>query len=251
MPVKDKGIIVTFTDRQLLDYLNGSASPDVAEAIEAALAEDKAFEDRLLSLDPLSDLIGPSIASVGTDRTFPEPASSKPPFWPLLAAGLAAAVVAGTIGFWWSGATPENRGWMDQVAAYQALYSAETISIVTPEPMALASQFDHVAETLGRAIPLNVVRDATDLTLLRAQMLAFEDTPLAQIVFSDGTGQPVALCVIHASGPASDTFTSVERDGLHSTSFSLDGLEYLLIGGASADQTETLARQFQAALSDA
>lgn len=237
---------MTFTDADLSAYLESSGSAAKAAQIESALASDPKLEDRLMALDVLAVPVRDAIKPVGKTRSFVMPSLEAPKsryVWPAVAAMLGVLLIY-TVGF----SNPRSEaGWMDQVATYQALYSPDTIAMIEPSPAALDTQFARVSEILKATVPQQVLEDATDLTLLRAQVLAFEGKPLAQIVFSNDAGLPVALCLIQGSDIDADVVLSTRSD-LQTASFSVGGFDYLLVGDIDAETTQTLATQFLSAL---
>lgn len=236
---------MTYSDADLLAYLAGTAAEEMSAGIEAALALDPALEDRLMTLDPLASTIGDALDGLGADRvTLPAQKQSRR-IWPLAVAACAGAAIVATVVLW--PAPQTTRPWMDQVAAYQALYSPATIANVTPTQEGLAAQFAQLDTALGTQLPLDALQTATTLELRRAQILAFENAPLGQIVFADDTGRPVALCLIRTDSPGRDTAT-FELHGLNGAAFTQGGFDYLVIGATTRQEAEALANQFSRAL---
>lgn len=233
---------MSFSDADLRAYLAGDASQ--ATAIEAALAADPALEDRLMALDTVAPMVAGAFADVGEDRPVLQiapPADARRPIWPLLASAcLGGLIVAASL--WPRAQTPD---WTMQVAAYQALYSAETISIVAADAADIAQQFDHLSTNLGAAPDLAALQNLPGLRLLRAQVLTHAGAPLGQIVFADSTGRPVALCYIASTEDRSGTSTQRGLAGAHFTSH---GFAYYLVGTRTEADAQDLATAIQSAL---
>ena len=194
---------MSYSDKQLKAYLDGSLEPDIVNAIDQQLSADPDLEKRLLALEPLRPVIGAAFEAVpnasrlaGLD--IPAPAKRNAPtrrFF--LAGGIAAA--SGAAGFGIAAlSTPPAAplGWQEQVAIYQALYGPETVQHIDTTDEALEAQFARASAALGREVQVANVTGLDGLRLRRAQILHFEGRPLVQIVFSAESGQPVAFCIL-------------------------------------------------------
>ena len=194
---------MSYSDKQLKAYLDGSLEPEIVDAIDQQLSADPELEKRLLALEPLRPVIGAAFETVPNAARLaaldiPAPAQSSAPtrrFF--LAGGIAAA--SGAAGFGIAAlSTPPAAplGWQEQVAIYQALYGPETVEHIDPTPEALDAQFARASAALGRDMQAADVAGLDGLTLRRAQILNFEGRPLVQIVFSAESGEPVAFCIL-------------------------------------------------------
>lgn len=237
---------MSFTDAELQAYLNGDTTN--SDAVEAALSHDAALESRLMALDTVAPMVAFAFAGVGENRgpattSQPSSTSQRSLMWPLLASACIGALILATA--LWPRQQPDD--WTMQVAAYQALYSRDTIAIVTPDPAALDQQFNHLQTAIGTAPDVAALQSLPGLDLLRAQVLSHEGAPLGQIVFADAEGRPIALCYIAAEAGPHRSGTSTQN-GLPGAHFVHAGFAYYLVGTPSEADAATLADQVAALL---
>ncbi len=231
------------SDEDLTAYLDGEAPDDLRREIEQALSEDDAFGARLSALDlPLGQLQQESARALQD-----APALTLPPAQIRRAGGfsVAAALAIGIgIGVAIAPAPPEaNSGWIDYVAAYQALYVQQTISDMPP--VEASAQLAGLSDVVGR--DLSQVAQLPGLEYRRGQELGFKGKPLIQIAYLANGTTPVALCVIE-NGKAEHAIKSMEVEGLAAASWSDGTHSYLLIGGQDQSFIDTTAAATQALL---
>ncbi|WP_299046884.1 hypothetical protein [uncultured Tateyamaria sp.] len=242
-----------FTDEELTAYLDGEADSALHAAVDAALEADPAVVEQLAALDvplgpivdaydallqdapPMPDL--PEMAPVVTARPRARWGWGVGTFATGLAAGLAVAMFTGL-------GTPEPapRGWVSFVASYQALYTAETLTLADPSPTEAAVQLASVSDALG--LDLSGLPATDGLTFKRAQTLGFNGKPLIQIAFTRADGTPVALCII-PSGPDAKPVSMGAAEGLGLARWNTPGYGFLLIGGTDAAPLAAEAETFQ------
>lgn len=138
---------------------------------------------------------------------------------------------------------------MQQVAAYQALYSTDTIKTISSTDNELISQLSLAESALSISLPKETLAQIDGLELRRTQMLSYDGQPLAQIVFSDNEGRPIALCImLTADAPQSGAVNLVKRQGLESAAFSSGDFGFLLIGPTDASAISRYAHEIMGAL---
>ena len=225
-----------FSDNDLRDFLDGTLPEKKSAEILEALTHDPDLEVRLMALDDLSALVSDAFKDVGPAQSaeafvpakLPSPAnSSKAPL--LIAACVAALLMVGGA-FALKNTENSVAPWMHQVAAYQALYSSATISDVAFTEDEVLAQLAKSEAALDVDLRATELSDVTGLELKRAQLLAFSDQPLSQIVFADAGGLPIALCVFEDTSAPSDGIAYAELEGMQSARFSVGGFSFLLIG---------------------
>lgn len=254
---------MSVSDAELKHYLAGDADDMTSARIEAALANDPDLERRLMALDDMSAEIRETMVSLPDDTRVEQiaaaisseqtAASNVVAFAPARRewrwAGLAAACLIGVFVGWSGGAylEPGQTDWRLEVAHYQALYTGDTIEGIANGEKDVNQQLAQAANVIGAALPADALGDLADMDLMRAQILGFQDRPLAQIVFRGAGDAPIALCLIRTG--ADDSAVEVaEMRGLASASWSDDGIEYLLIGGDDADWIAARAAETRNAL---
>ncbi len=238
----------TFTDEELTAYLDGEAdaalsaridavrdTPEVSarlDALSVPMGQLKTAGDRLLEDAPAMPVL--SEANAG-------PAQRNTMGW------IAAAAVGALAGVTFAlfSQTAEKRDWVAQVASYQALYVADTLTLA-PQSRSVA---DSVIADFAKTTGLNMA-EATALegaTFARAQVLGVDDAPLLQMVFALPDGTPIALCVMPldegAAAPVSDT-----AEGLALTRWNEGGFAFVVIGGEQTATTVDLADEARARL---
>lgn len=244
--------VSNISDEELTAYLDGELARADNAKIEAALSESPDLRARLDALRiPMGALQEAFDAMLENTPDMPALKDSFAPYKKAYAqrvAGLAAALVIGLIvGAGALRQDPEPKGitgWMQYVAAYQALYVTETLDV--PGFVANKGTLDSLSERLG--VNLDVADAAPDLEYRRAQILGFSGKDLVQIAYLAEGGVPVALCVIRTTKEGSSAPTSREFEGMQAASWHANGFEYLLIGGDNPALINKAAQEFSAVL---
>ena len=233
------------SDETLTAFLDAELPADEQASIAARLEADPALAARLAALEAPLDRL-----RVGMDRLAslaPPPPSQSLPSQSLRLqpqrkrAGAMAAVLLLGLGLGAAGMAVLNsqttRGdWQDYAAAYHLLYRAETLRGIVPQ-----TDFTAMSDAIG--LDLAAFATASELPILRAQILGYGDAPIVQLAYlRDGT--PYAFCITLADGPAR-AMTQAEREGLATASWSDGAHDFLLIGGAGAVSVAEDAAYFQ------
>ncbi len=237
--------LADITDADLIAYLDGQAPDALHQRIEAGIAEDESFAQRVASLDIPIDalkrgfedvlsLAPPAPALPAPRRLWRERGLRAGIFGTGLAAGLAAAMVLG-----FGAPAPEPEGWKAVVASYQSLYGAQTLT-GAPTPDQAAAQLLRVSDALG--LNLTTLPEPEGLSFRRAQLLEFRGRTLVQIAYQRQDGLPVALCIIATDD--SQALQNAQMEGLAAASWSAGGFGYLVIGGQSEAALLPAAQRF-------
>ncbi|MEO0356915.1 MAG: hypothetical protein AAF386_01230, partial [Pseudomonadota bacterium] len=158
---------------------------------------------------------------------------------------IAATIVVG-VGLGWGLKPAPDSGWMAKVAAYQALYVPATVSADT-DAANQSVQLDRVGAAIG--IDFDGIDTAVpELTFVRAQILGDGDQTIAQLVFRNDAGTPVALCLIENGDGPQATLTFKKMRGLSSLSWANATHQMLLIGGKTPGVLDDAAYRFQSHL---
>ncbi|MEP3346000.1 MAG: hypothetical protein ABJN34_01500 [Litoreibacter sp.] len=236
------------SDETLTAYLDGALSKLEMQRIEDALSHDPSLQAQLDALDAPIEGLRPAFDTMLRDM----PADLIPngPVYTGIKARTASiaasvALAAGVaLGVFFGNSPSANSSWHDYVAAYQALYVADTLSVVEQTPSETSSQLTRVSQTLGRE--LNSATEVPGLTYKRAQLLGFKGKPLVQLAYVTENGAPIALCIIKSKDSAK--LATMKLEDLEAASWSDGTYAYLLIGGDSSDQIEAMAAHLQAEL---
>ncbi len=234
-----------FSDEELVAYLDGEADFAPMDDIRRALETDTALQKRLAALDintaALADAFGglePGHVAIPV-----APAPRRRGLVASLAAGaLAAGLAIGYVAGSWN--TTPDRGWVDYVAAYQALYSHSTLAHVDTTPVAQQAELDRVGAAIGKSIPVGKLTVFPDAEYARAQILSFRGKALIQLAFLTSTGDPLALCIIRTDPEKMTDPEFKELEGLSAASWARSGYAYLLIGGNDAAMIERMSQSF-------
>jgi len=242
---------MSYSDDVLRQFLDGGLDDVQRKEIETAMLSDADLESRIMALDDMAASVKaamdwiPSEARVAglapAVAAAPEPVRSKHRPWGMLAAACAVGVFIG-FGSSWIGADAAP-DWRTEVAHYQALYTTDTINAIDLKPSEAAAQVDRAAANVGAKVPTAELAGLDGLTLRRAQTLGFEGAPLAQIVFAHSSGAPVALCLIRTG--KEEALKMGERLNMASADWSVDGVEYLLIGDIDPAEMAAQAKRIR------
>lgn len=245
------------SDKQLQNYLAGTASPEEAAEIEARIAEDAELEARLFALDfaqakPLRDAFeaagNPDTLQALELQVTGNSADKAPQIafgrikWVAAAACIGVALVINSL------LGQSKPRWQDQVAAYQALYVEQTLAPIAVDDATLTDQLKRGEQALGRSLPLDVVGTLDEIPLLRAQILGFEDSPLIQMAYLTERGVPVALCAIRLEGTPSAEVIYETLSGLPTASWSDGEFSYMIVGNIENEQLAKMAQSLRSTL---
>lgn len=235
--------MTSFTDEELVGYLDGQIEPTRWNEIDTALAQDQALAARLAALEidnsALSAAFDAVTAAAPVDRlrarlNAQAPRLSAPqklPRWAAIAAALIAGVALG-FGVGASNFVRASKDWHVAVADYQALYTRATLAAITDDLARQRPEVADVAEKLGLKVALEALQ-IPGLDFKRAQVLAFRGRPIAQFAYLDGNGNPVAFCVT-STGKADSAMKGETYGALNAVSWSKNGFGFIVIGAADA-----------------
>lgn len=243
-----------FSDEDLTAYLDGEAEAALRAEIEAALEDDQALAETLrgLSLDKAAikssfDAMLAQAPAFSEDSTGDRDVPARP-------AGFGRAAIAATAlfcllfgGLAGSLLPRQAEGtWQEFAATYHALYVEDTLSHVDRPNQVAARELERVSEALGKPLELAALTGVERLAYKRAQVLGFEERPLAQLAFLTKAGEPVALCIFAKGGAASAALEVETIQGMSAALWAKDGFEFLLVGGQDdgliRDAAETFLR---------
>lgn len=234
-----------FSDEDLTAHLDGEADAALSMAIIKACENDTDLVKRLDELTIDTEAIMAAFDelkdSAPAMSALPAATTPAPRRWTGLAA-TAAAVVLG-IGIGVFARSPQQLdGWMDYVAAYQALYVQDTVASLPQQDPANDANLVRVASVLGR--DLKLPEGPSSLDYRRAQLLGFQGQPLVQLAFVSPSGAPIALCIIKNDG-ADTELELVNLEGLSTAYWRKNGFNFMLIGGTDIELIKKEADRFQ------
>ena len=237
---------MSYSDRQLRDFLAGRLARDTAERIEQSMLVDRDLERRIMALDDMAGEVRAAMKTVPNQGLLRQieagMAPKRRPWW----AAVAAAVVVGFGAGWVLNDTPPE-DWRAQVAQYQSLYVPETVTGTRFSEEALGAQMAASSARLGRSLDPEALASLGALELARAQILSVEGQPLIQIAYRGPEDAPFALCIMPAEG-GERGLRSEALYGLATAAWSDGAFQYILVGGTDAGFVEDHARRAMAAL---
>jgi len=251
-------------DALLVALVDGALGAKASEALRARLLADPALQARLDALRAGEQPFGPAFQALldsapaarlqaGLDTLLAaRPAPLQRPASPwrrlaLLAAALALLLGGVEIGRLLPGSastpelaarppTPQKDDWRNAVAEYAALYTADTFADSTPTSAADLAR-------IGAKLDLTLTPERlmlADLRLRSAQILAYDDAPLAEIAYVDASGAPYLFCVFARAERELD-LRGEKRGGFASASWAHGGRAYMVIGAGRPEQVAAMA----------
>ncbi len=246
------------SDEELTAFIDGELDPADHARVAETLRDNPEAAERLAFLERADLLpLRESFASLLDEAprgsledmlaAIPRQDAGKPSssgrrgFVTAIAASVAAGIVVDRA--WMRFAEPsavgESAEWRDAVAQYMALYTAETLGAARPGREAAAAQLAVINERLGLSLtPETIALPGSEFK--HAQILAYDDRPLAQILYLDAEGRPLALCIF-ASKTAEAEIASERRYALDIAFWSSDRHAAMLIGHLPAGDIRRLA----------
>ena len=250
------------TDEMLTAFLDGEVDTATSECISDLVRKDPALAARLealqIPMEAIRSAFELAAKATPTDElaaVFDGPAPSHgdedQPLrhrWGRQFA-VAASILALAVGVWAGRMTigpVSDQDWRVAVAEYQALYSRDTLSVIDAGAADNDDTVRWVAEKVGAPIEPHILVNLDRLTFKRAQILRWQDAPLAQFAFLSDRNEPIAFCATPTSDADRPTESNLFK-GLASSSWVEDGVAYMVIGGRDqgfvTDLAERLSQQ--------
>lgn len=247
---------MTYSDQELLAFLNGDLDSKRSAEIEQNMRVDRDLEIRVMALDPVARPVRDAMialpgkhilrdlerVSFGSENT-----KGIGRQWAKMAAVLVLGVLIGGGAMWFGGPSPDD--WRGRVAQYQSLYVADTVRLTTATSEVLEKQLKAASDRLGRPLDQASLEAHEALKLARVQVLGLDDAPLIQIVYQDDAGTPYALCVTTAKGPANTSGVASEMlHGLATTAWQDGDYRFIFVGGEDLTMTGQIASRLKTLL---
>ena len=236
-----------FSDEELVAYLDGESEYAPIDEIESALQSDPALAKRLDALRVDTDLISEGFSAYLDKGKKPdfllEESTNKRWMMPAIAASLLVAMVS--FGGWQYWLKAEERDWKDYVAAYQFLYTTNTLSNVQNSDLVKQQELDRVGAAIGKEISVAKVSEFSEVEYKRAQVLGYKGKALVQLTFLSSTGKPIALCILRTGTQDNKAVEFSELEGMRAASWKNGSYDYLLIGGEDEMLIERMSKIFK------
>lgn len=248
------------SDEQLTAFLDGELPQQEMARIEALANEDEEVAARIEFLAngsmPFREAFAPLLDEAPKQKldamlaAIPAPAAAaktersaitRRDLFGALAASLAVGIIADRayLGIGRNLGRDEGSEWRSVVAEYIALYTPDTLAGPVPPADVQTAQLARVDSKLG----LNLSPEAVALPgvdFKRAQLLEYDDQPLAQIAYLDPETGPMALCIVRSGKGAKEP--DIEgRKGMNVIYWSTATHAFMLIGHAPVDRMREIA----------
>ncbi|MBM7044993.1 anti-sigma factor [Rhizobium lusitanum] len=255
------------SDEQLTAFIDGELDASDRQRIERLIAADERVAERfdLLSRSalPFREAFEPLLAEAPSARlnamlaAIPTVEESKPRSFGVGRRGFLAAVAASfvaaiaidrfAIDIDHRFSKPdEDAEWRAVVAEYLSLYTADTLSAPAGDRAQQVAQLNEVGTKLDLSLAPETVA-MSGVEFKRAQILNYDNKPLAQIAYLDPQTGPMALCIVQSvKGAAAPDMES--RRGMNVVYWSSATHAFMLIGHAPIDRMQQLADDVRAHL---
>ena len=235
---------INFSDEELVAYLDNEAEHAPIDEINAALQTDLDLAKRLDALRVDTNKIADGMSAClvkGRKPNFDlgEPVQRR---WvmPAIAASVLFVLFAFGGGHYWR--EFEGRQWKNYVAAYQFLYTTNTLSSVQNSDLVKQQELDRVGAAIGKKIMVSQVAEFSEVEYKRAQLLGYKGKALIQLTFLSSTGKPIALCILRTDDRKNKDVEFSELEGMRAASWKIDDYDYLLIGGQDEMLIERMSK---------
>lgn len=226
-------------------------NPSISERVEflsrASLNFQAAFQPLLdeaplpklqAQLDAIKPQLPPPLRRVSANWN-----EGRRGFMGLLAASLVAGVFADRV---WLAATSDDdhdaddsAAWRGVVAQYMALYTPDTLGSKQPDETQQQAQLSALDTQLGLELTPKKIA-MPNIEFRRTQILAYDSKPLAQILYADPQGRPMALCILRDTSAPHEIATE-KRQSMTIAWWATRDYQALLIGHGTAREINTLA----------
>lgn len=244
------------TDEMLTAFLDGEMDAETSECIGNLVQKDPALAARLealqIPMETIRSAFDFAVKTAPTDKlaaVFDGQSPSRGDEGRRLGLrwgrqlAVAASILALAIGVWAGRMTiglDSDRDWRVAVAEYQALYSKDTLDVIEASAADNDDDVRWVAEKVGAPIELHMLTSLDRLTFKRAQILRWQDAPLAQFAFLSDRNEPIAFCATPTSDADRPMASNIFK-GLASSSWIEGGVAYMVIGSRDQDFIAGLA----------
>jgi len=252
-------------DNTLVAYVDGELDAATAREVERALDGSPAARNTVAKLRSSAALVRAAFADAVHEP--PPPGliellrAAKPTRAPrryalpiaasiALLIGIGIGVVAGITGARQVAPQTASQGAMDRlvgdVAEYHRLYAREQRHMVEVP----AAETPHLEDWLGRRLKGQLTipdLSAQGLAFQGGRLLAFDDRPMAELIYKPADGPPIGLCIAFAL-PGMSGAATVERGDLTVTHWVDNGYVYSVVGWANDRRIQAIADSVRAQL---
>lgn len=258
---------MSFDREKLSGFLDGELSADETRQVELALENDPSLAielEQLMAAEKfaqqefdamLSEPVPLSLAATvrnapeggsglrASNANIPPPNRNSLSWWTAVAAML--ALVVGAAGGYVTASNTQIQvatapGWLSDIADYHRVYATQVRHLVEVP----ASEADHIESWLTNTVGANVVipdLSGHGLEFRGGRLLVASGKPVAQLMFTGGQGEVVALCLIANAEP--DVAVNARQvGGLEMVTWGGDQANYVVVANPGIADLEAIAR---------
>ncbi|WP_249673139.1 transcriptional regulator [Pseudomonas abieticivorans] len=229
-------------DEQLVAFLDGELDTQAQIEMEHALDQNADLARRLEYLErsslPYPNAYGELLAQAPQERlaamlaALPAPSAGatfgRRRLLAVAASCLLAGIAADRLFIGWHAHAGKADQWREVVADYMALYTAQTLENLPSDEAAQTAQLQVVEHRLGLALKPAQLK-LPGIEFKRAQVLQYDDRPIAQITYLDPLYGPMALCLTLNEG-GTQVPAHERRYGMNVVFWANGGHAFMLIG---------------------
>lgn len=247
---------------KLSAFLDGELTEAESRAVEEALAADPALLSELEGLMVADEYAKAEFAEIVAEpvpfelaaaiRNAPDPQAPAAPVatpvrrspWLAIAATAAFFAIGGAGGYYFGQSQVQVAaapGWLADIADYHAVYARQGRHLVEVG----ADEADHIQTWLTAQVGTDVrIPDLSSdgLTFEGGRLLVAAGKPVAQLMYRDGEGTVIALCLIETQTPR-DGFAQQTLNGFDMISWGAGTANYVVIGPTGRPDLRTIAEQ--------
>ncbi len=247
---------MTDDEERLAALIDNELDGDEKAKLLERLAQDEALRDRLAALRRDRDRLAASFDALlgeaplerlraaipAADAAPPAPRKRGSIAWLEFAAGIAFGFLVAGAAFWLGfgpGSRDEQDDWRQAVVEYMELYTPDTFAPLDPDLTTAALELKVVGDKVG----VTLTPENTAVHGLRFRVafnLAYDGKPLAEVAYTDASGEPVLFCVIATGNPDAPP-RNVAREGLSYATWSRGGKSYMFVARMPKRQVADLA----------
>jgi len=134
---------------------------------------------------------------------------------------------------------PDRDDWLRAVARYMSLYTVDTFALSPADPTVQSAELGAVGAKVGA--PLTPERVAVaDLTFKRAEILSYDNAPVAELAYLDPISGPALFCIIADARPDAPISRSTMQ-GFATASWAHGGRGFIVIGRLAPQKVAEIA----------
>jgi anti-sigma factor RsiW len=241
--------MIELTDELLVAFADGELSAETSAAVQAQVSRDPEAQGKVKDMQDTAALLWAAFGDgepkdnvVPLKQCLPRRSFRNYPLLSSLAAAAAVVLMVGTGLYMRPFATDERAEFMAEVAKYHSVYAQETEHLAEVP----ASRKDHIQEWLGARLDRDLsIPDlsAEGWAFEGGRLLAEDDQPIAQLLYTAPGRQPIAVCITRSGHPASKPTQYAPANGMRVEAWDSGGYLYIVVGALEKTELDHLTEQ--------